>query len=189
MSRTDIRQLIEIALLATVAYLLDVFTQPLSFGWISYSFKMVPILILSYRWGTKAGLLGGFIWGLLQVVTGQASGGWLNFTQGFLEYFVAFTLIGLAGLVKPQVDKARKNKSTVKLLSFALLGTLLGTTSRYIIHFIAGVIFWGSYAPAGQSAIYYSFTVNGLSWLGETIACVLVIWLLQPFLYKFLETN
>ena len=37
--------------------------------WISLSFKMVPIFLLSFRWGLKAGAMGGLIWGLLQVVT------------------------------------------------------------------------------------------------------------------------
>ena len=96
MSKTNIRPMIEVALFATIAYILDLVTQPMSLGpWISLSFKMVPIFLLSFRWGVKAGAMGGLIWGLLQVVTGQAAGGWLTLTQGFLEYFVAFSLIGI----------------------------------------------------------------------------------------------
>ena len=89
MSKTTVRPMIEVALLATIAYILDLVTQPMSLGpWISLSFKMVPIFLLSFRWGVKAGAMGGFIWGLLQVVTGEAAGGWLTPIQGFLEYFV-----------------------------------------------------------------------------------------------------
>ncbi len=107
MSKTSIRPMIDIALLATIAYILDLVTQPISLGpWISLSFKMVPIFLLSFRWGLKAGAMGGLIWGLLQVATGQAAGGWLTLTQGFLEYFVAFSLIGISGVVKPALDKA-----------------------------------------------------------------------------------
>ena len=117
MSKTTIRPMIEVALFATIAYILDLVTQPMSLGpWISLSFKMVPIFLLSFRWGLKAGAMGGLIWGLLQVVTGQAAGGWLTLTQGFLEYFVAFSLIGISGVVKPALDKAIKQDNKVKSL-------------------------------------------------------------------------
>ena len=40
--------MIEVALFATIAYILDLVTQPMSLGpWISLSFKMVPIFLLS----------------------------------------------------------------------------------------------------------------------------------------------
>lgn len=190
MTKTNIRLLAEVALFATLAYILDIFTQPMSIGpWISLSFKMVPIFIISFRWGVKAGVLSGFLWGVLQVVTGEAASGFLNLFQGFLEYFVAFALIGTAGFVKPLIDKARQEHQPVHLLLYSMLGIIIGTLSRYIIHFIAGIIFWGSYAPKGQSALYYSFYINGISWLGETIACIIVIWLLSPFMYRLLDTR
>ena len=169
MSKTSIRPMIDIALLATIAYILDLVTQPISLGpWISLSFKMVPIFLLSFRWGLKAGAMGGLIWGLLQVATGQAAGGWLTLTQGFLEYFVAFSLIGISGVVKPALDKAIIQGKKLKSLVYITGGILLGGFSRYLIHFIAGVIFWGSYAPKGQSPYLYSFIINGKTILGET---------------------
>ena len=171
MSKTSIRPMIDIALLATIAYILDLVTQPISLGpWISLSFKMVPIFLLSFRWGLKAGAMGGLIWGLLQVVTGQAAGGWLTLTQGFLEYCVAFSLIGISGVVKPALDKAIKQGNKVKSLMLITWGILLGSFARYLIHFIAGVIFWGNYAPKGQSPYLYSLIVNSSSFLGETLA-------------------
>ncbi len=55
MSKTNIRPMIEVALFATIAYILDLVTQPMSLGpWISLSFKMVPIFLLSFRWGLKS---------------------------------------------------------------------------------------------------------------------------------------
>ena len=107
--------MIDIALLATIAYILDLVTQPISLGpWISLSFKMVPIFLLSFRWGLKAGAMGGLIWGLLQVATGQAAGGWLTLTQGFLEYFCR--LLALLGLVvwsnQPLIKPSYKGKSS-----------------------------------------------------------------------------
>ena len=190
MSKTTVRPMIEVALLATIAYILDLVTQPMSLGpWISLSFKMVPIFLLSFRWGVKAGAMGGFIWGLLQVVTGEAAGGWLTPIQGFLEYFVAFSLIGLSGIVKPSLDKAIRDKKRVQTLTYITAGVVLGGFARYLIHYIAGVIFWGSYAPAGQSAYIYSLVVNSSSFLGETIASLIVFFILQEFLGRLLITE
>lgn len=190
MSKTNIRPMIEVALFATIAYILDLVTQPMSLGpWISLSFKMVPIFLLSFRWGLKAGAMGGLIWGLLQVVTGQAAGGWLTLTQVFLEYFVAFSLIGISGVVKPALDKAIKQGNRVKSLMVITEGILLGSFARYLIHFIAGVIFWGSYAPKGQSPFLYSFIVNSSSFLGETLASLIVFFALQRFLGRLLNTE
>ena len=134
MSKTSIRPMIEVALFATIAYILDLVTQPMSIGpWISLSFKMVPIFLLSFRWGVGAGAMGGLIWGLLQVVTGQAAGGWLTLTQGFLEYFVAFSLIGISGVVKPALDKAiiqgKKLKSLVSILFLFILVLVISSNS------------------------------------------------------------
>ena len=190
MSKTTVRPMIEVALLATIAYILDLVTQPMSLGpWISLSFKMVPIFLLSFRWGVKAGAMGGFIWGLLQVVTGEAAGGWLTPIQGFLEYFVAFSLIGLSGTVKPALDKAIRDKKRLQTLTYITAGVVLGGFARYLIHYIAGVIFWGSYAPAGQSTYIYSLVVNSSSFLGETIASLIVFFILQEFLGRLLITE
>lgn len=127
MSKTSIRPMIDIALLATIAYILDLVTQPISLGpWISLSFKMVPIFLLSFRWGLKAGAMGRPYLGLLQVATGQAAGGWLTLTQGFLEYFVAFSLIGISGVVKPALDKAIIQGKKLKSLVYITGGILLG---------------------------------------------------------------
>ena len=190
MSKTSIRPMIDIALLATIAYILDLVTQPISRGpWISLSIKMVPIFLLSCRWGLTAGAMGGLIWGLLQVATGQAAGGWLTLTQGFLEYFVAFSLIGISGVVKPALDKAIIQGKKLKSLVYITGGILLGGFSRYLIHFIAGVIFWGSYAPKGQSPYLYSFIVNSSSFLGETLASLIVFFALQRFLGRLLNTE
>ncbi|MFC3931972.1 energy-coupled thiamine transporter ThiT [Streptococcus dentapri] len=188
MQKTKINVIAETSLLAGLAMILDLLTQPMSLGpWISFSFKMVPIFILAFRRGIKPAMLAGLIWGILQVAFGEAAGNWLNLTQGFLEYFVAFSFVGIGGLVKPWLDKAMTKKETFKGLSLIILGIFLGTISRYFIHFIAGIIFWGSYAPKGQSALLYSSIINGSSWLGETLACSIALWLLYPFINIFLK--
>ncbi|MGT2930686.1 energy-coupled thiamine transporter ThiT [Streptococcus dentasini] len=187
MQKTNVASIAEIALFAGLAMVLDIFTQPLSLGpWLSLSFKMVPIFILAFRRGTRPAVLAGLIWGILQVVTGQAAGGWLNLWQGFLEYFIAFSLIGLAGVIQPLFEQTLRKHQSLRSWTTMILGILVGSLSRYIVHFIAGIIFWGSYAPKGQSALIYSAIVNGSSWLGETLACIIALGLLFPFIKRFL---
>ncbi|MEF2862582.1 MAG: energy-coupled thiamine transporter ThiT, partial [Streptococcus salivarius] len=48
---------------------------------------------------------------------------------------------------------------------------------------------WGSYAPKGQSPYLYSFIVNSSSFLGETLASLIVFFALQRFLGRLLNTE
>lgn len=54
------------------------------------------------------------------------------------------------------------------------LSVLAGSFARYFWHFVAGVFFWGSYAPKGQSAFLYSFITNGVTMIGNGILCAAV---------------
>ena len=75
-----------------------------------------------------------------------------NLNTRFLEYFVAFSLIGISGVVKPALDKAIKQGNKVKSLMVITGGILLGSFARYLIHFIAGVIF-GEAMPLKDKAL------------------------------------
>ena len=57
---------------------------------------MFPMLLFAIRWGVKPGLLAGFAFGLLQLIfDGAYAWGWQSM---LLDYLVAFTPLGLAGL-------------------------------------------------------------------------------------------
>ena len=59
---------------------------------------MFPILLFAVRWGVGPGLLAGFAFGLLQLIfDGAYAWGWQSM---LLDYLVAFTPLGLAGLFK-----------------------------------------------------------------------------------------
>lgn len=205
MRNTNLQAMIESAILAAFALVIDIL--PLSIklptgG--SISFAMIPIFIIAYRWGFKAAFLGGLVWGLLQIVVGDAF--ILTPVQAFIEYFIAFAFIGFAGLFYRPIQKAllssnensseqsslssqpssKQNKGK-KVLVYIILATFVGSFARYFCHFIAGIIFWGQYAPKGQSAVLYSLIVNGSTMLGSFILCtVLLIFLFitSPRLFK-----
>lgn len=186
MRNTNLQAMIESAILAAFAMVIDIL--PLSIklptgG--SISFAMIPIFIIAYRWGFKMAFLGGLIWGLLQIVVGDAI--IVTPIQVIIEYFVAFAFIGFAGLFYKQIQQTLLNGERKKTISYIVLATFIGSLARYFCHFIAGIIFWGQYAPKGQSAFLYSLIFNGSTMIGSYIICtILLIFLFttSPRLFK-----
>ena len=65
---------------------------------------MFPIILFAVRWGLGPGLMAGFVFGLLQLIfDGAYAWGWQSM---LLDYLVAFTPLGLAGLFKGKEKKA-----------------------------------------------------------------------------------
>lgn len=152
--------LIEVAIFTALALILDIMPF-LSFKiWAqggSISFAMIPIFIVAYRWGLKGGLLSGFLYGILQVATGTA---WIAHPiQGLLDYPVAFTVLGFAGLFAPAAQAALKQANTKRFIGMVTLGVLLGIILRFVAHFIAGVVFFDSLID-GMNVWVYSLVYN-----------------------------
>ncbi len=169
----NLQVMIEAAFLAAFALVLDLLPSITLAPYVSISFSMVPIFIVSIRWGWKAGVFSGFMWGLLQVVTGDAA--ILTWVQFLIEYFIAFACIGFAGFLAPMVQSSLKAGQKKKAMVWMLAAVWVGSLARYVWHFIAGVTFWGSYAPAGMSPVWYSFIFNGGAMLGSGLFCSIVL--------------
>ncbi|WJE34307.1 MULTISPECIES: energy-coupled thiamine transporter ThiT [Bacillus cereus group] len=190
MRNTNLQAMIESAILAAFALIIDIL--PLSIklptgG--SISFAMIPIFIIAYRWGFKRAFLGGLIWGLLQIVVGDAI--IVTPTQTIIEYFVAFAFIGFAGLFYKPIQQTLMNNQRKKTIAYIIFATFIGSLARYFWHFIAGIIFWGQYAPKGQSAVLYSLIVNGSTMLASFTLCTVLLLLLfttSPRLFKSIGT-
>ena len=159
MNSRKILFLVEVSIFTALALLLDIL--PLSFKiWAhggSVSFAMIPVFIVAFRWGIKGGLLSGFLLGMLQIATGNAF--ILTPLQGFIDYAVAFTVIGLAGIFASQIQEAVKDGKTKAYLTYITAGVLLGSVLRFLAHFTAGVVFFES-AIEGQSVWVYSMLYN-----------------------------
>lgn len=191
MRNTNLQAMIEAAILAAFALAIDLLPLSISLpNGGSISFSMVPIFILAYRQGFKVALLGGFMFGLLQIVMGDAY--ILTPVQAFIEYFIAFSCIGFAGLFYQPIQRAIAANQKNKAISFIILAACIGSIARYFWHFIAGVIFFGQYAPKGQSAVLYSFLFNGVTMLGSFVLCAVLLVLLYttaPRLFKNIHAN
>ena len=142
----------------------------------SVDLAMIPIFFFAIRWGVGPGLLVGFVFGLLQMfIDGAIAWGWQSL---LLDYLVAFTPLGLAGLF-------RYRRGGI----FA--GTLLGCTLRFIVHYISGVTIYAIVAPTELFNItftepwMYSLAYNGSYMLVDTVICLVVFALLYNPLRKY----
>lgn len=165
---------LEAAIAAVIAFIISLIPIQIgpSFG---VSIALVAIHILSFRRGWKVGMLAGFIYGILQFISGFAQ--ILTPIQGIIEYLFAFIFAGFAGFFAIKVQTAAQENNRKQLLLQIGLGTFLAVGVEYFVHFLAGVYFWGQFAPEGMSPWVYSGVMNSLSGLFTWLACYLVAFL------------
>ncbi|MFL0247510.1 energy-coupled thiamine transporter ThiT [Candidatus Clostridium stratigraminis] len=122
--------------------------------------SMVPIFIIALFYGPEIGFLTGIIFGVIDFILAPYI---LHPVQVLFDYPLAFSAIGIAGYFR--------NKSKFTMLA----GVLISIAVRFIFHFISGLIFYGSYAPQGMSAAYYSFFYNFGYLAPDAILCLIVL--------------
>jgi thiamine transporter len=133
------------------------------------SLGMILALVYSIRWGAGPGILACLVWGLLHfVIPGKVY--FLSIPQVVIEYILAFSFAGFGGLLSKTVKSAIQNgKSFVYLGSILVCASVLGVGARWLWHFVAGIVFWGSYAPEGMPVVLYSLVFNGASFIANAI--------------------
>ena len=182
---SNLTALVETAIVAAFAMALSLIPDFAS--WFTPSFGAIPLVLFSLRRGTKYSLLAGLIWGLLHFLLSKVY--YLSLSQVFIEYIIAFISMGLAGIMaKPFQNALSKDRKTSALL-WAILGASLAIAVRYFWHFVAGVLFWGSYAPEGMSPYWYSFTVNGTAGLLTLIFVIIALVIIVPSQGKIFLTK
>lgn len=161
MKNQKLKILLEGTLMGALAAILSALIPPIA--WFDLSLGLIPIIIYSLRRGWKAGLYAGFLWGVIPILIGRAY--ILTPMQGLLEYPIAHMGAGLAGLFALPCHQCIKNHQTAKLAKLLVLAVFVATFTKYLMHFIAGVIFWGAYAKWGLGPWMYSFVINGGSFV------------------------
>lgn len=120
--------------------------------------SMLPIIIISLMYGPYIGIFTGFVYGVLNFVIGPAY--ILHPIQVLFDYTLPFMAIGLAGFFK-------NNKYLAVAVPFGF---------KFLFHFIAGVVFWGSYAADfNMTPVVYSFLYNGSYVLADALICAGII--------------
>ena len=163
-----IQLLAELAMAVALAIVLDFISRMLPVPRLPYggsvSLRMLPIFVVAFRHGWKAGTVAGGIYGVADMMISPF---YFHPIQMFMDYPVAFGAVGLAGLkvVKLRPENAFSFRTRVGILT----GVVVGNSARYLAHFISGVTFFGHLAPAGQPIWLYSLIYNGSYIIPETI--------------------
>lgn len=133
--------------------------------------QVLPIMLYSYIFGTKKGVVLGFAIGMLQA----AQDPWLlHPAQFLLDYPIAYASFGLTGCF------AKVKKIDNKCITF-LLGSIIACICRFLSHFMAGAFAFGSFAPEEFSSVYiYSLVYTSSYVLPDTaisivLGCILMM--------------
>lgn len=200
--KTNTKRLTESAMLLALAIVLELvskaFIPEMPFGGQVTLVSMLPVVLISYRYGVKWGLVSGLCYALMEMVLGAktVAGAFQPGTFGdgvlllnallmcVLDYLLAFTVLGLGGCLRNRIHNG----------SAALAcGTLVALSCRYVCHILSGYILYGSWAewfftqegfPAWGSALVsslspkvlalvYSVVYNGMYMVPEILLTTL----------------
>lgn len=155
MKKERVHMLVESAMLLTLGVVLELVSKflipELPFGGQLTLASMLPVVLISYRYGVKWGLFSGVVYSALQMSLGvktvtaafQAD----YFGEGvmvlnalimvFLDYFLAYTLLGLGGLFRNRIKKPG--------VSLAV-GAVTALFARYLAHILSGYVLFAGWA-------------------------------------------
>ena len=125
--------------------------------------SLLPIMLFSYIYGAKKGLFVGFVYGLLQSMQDPYI---IHPAQFLLDYPVAFSMAGLAGVLKNVNIKSQQLKFS--------LSALIGGTMRYVSHVFSGAFAFGAYALDAGAANVYTYSLAYNSFVFVDILLVIV---------------
>lgn len=156
--------------------------------------SMLPVMLYAYRSGTKWGLGAGFVFSVLELLFGldalKGISGATVVGSIFLDYLLAFTALGLAGIFRGKI----KNEPAA-----FTLGCLAAMLARYIFSILSGWLLWAQFMEVSymqelvatffpglgsltgsQLGIIYSTCYNGTYMLPEiAITCIAAFLLMQ----------
>ena len=146
------------AICVALAFVLNQISPSMPQGGSITPASMLFIVLVGYWFGPSKGILAGFTMGLLDTVTGA----WfIHPVQYMLDYLLGFAALGLSGFFKNFKHGLH-------------IGYIVSVIGRFICVYLAGVIFWGEFAPEGQSPFLYSFIYN-ISYIGPEMVLTLII--------------
>ena len=128
---------------------------------------MLPLIMVSFKCGTKWGLFTAFAFSMLQCLLGldnvqYATSVSMAIAIIMLDYIAAYTVIGFSGIFR----------NNAKNFSRAVVsGIVLTFFARFICHFITGWFIWDSLWPNEfeMAAPIYSLCYNGSYMLAEAV--------------------
>ena len=187
MNQKMTRKLTESAIMIALGTILSILKIDLPFGGGVTIASMLPLVLISHRWGWKWGVLTAFVYSCIQLLLGLDNVGYATtFATAagvvVLDYLLAYTVIGLSGIFDKPCGKTLKSVVTGVAVTFTL---------RFLCHLITGVWIWGGWMPETfmnmtmTSPWLYSFLYNGWYMLAELIVTEILVILLYKPLGKF----
>ena len=177
-SRNLTKKITESALmvaLATVLSMLKLIEMP--YGGSVTLASMLPIIIIAYRYGMGVGLASGFTFAVIQQLLGLNN---LSYVTGWqsvvavilLDYVLAFTALGFAGIFRGRLSSVIKENSKRQAAELAT-GAVFVCFLRYLCHTFAGATVWAGLSIPSSAALLYSIGYNATYMIPETIVSVL----------------
>lgn len=137
--------------------------------------SMLPIMLISIKYGNAVGLGSAFVYSLTQTFQALAEGDVFPYCETsatlvicvLFDYLFPFTLLGLAGAFM-RLSKIKHTEIR------AYLGITSVVVIRFLSHFVTGVAIWGQWAPDGMGKYLYSFLYNGSFLSLDFLICIVV---------------
>ena len=168
MKQSRIRILTECSILIALGTVLSVLKLvDMPYGGSVTPAAMLPVMLFSYRHGTKWGLAAATVYAVLQQLLGLENLSYFTTWQSvvgiiLLDYIVAYVAVGLGGIFR----RVEKNQSLA-----LFYGAILVSLCRYVCHVISGAILWVTcdFAIPEGTEILYSISYNATYMLPEAI--------------------
>lgn len=164
-----VHRMVESAVMLAIAVVLSLFpfSSPWALGGGITVCSMLPLVILSWRYGCLWGTFAAFVYSLLQMILGFSNVQYADsVTTAVLiilfDYVFAFSVVGLSGLFKGRLGRPR-------------LELVLGITVTFLVrlacHYISGVVVWEVLWPneLGWAAPIWSIAYNASFMIPEII--------------------
>ena len=149
------KRLTESAMLLALAIVLELISKAIipemPFGGQVTLVAMLPVVLISYRYGVKWGFVSGFCYALLEMALGAKTVS-AAFQPGYfgddtmifkailmclLDYLLAYTMMGLGGIFRDKI----KNPGTS-----LMCGSLVALGARYLSHILSGYLLFSGWA-------------------------------------------
>jgi thiamine transporter len=181
------KRLTESAMLLALAIVLELvsklFIPELPFGGQVTLVSMLPVVLISYRHGVRWGLVAGIAYAMMEMLLGAKNVA-AAFQPGYfgdgrmivnalimclMDYFLAFTALGLGGCLRNRVEKPGLG---------LMLGSIVALSVRYLAHIFSGYILFSGWAvwfftqdgfPAWGAALTQALSPEALGWVYSVI--------------------
>ena len=177
-THTAVRRLVESAIMIAIGSVLSLFqfAGPWALGGGITFCSMLPLVLISHRYGCRWGLFTGLAYGLLQMLMGihnvqYATSALMAVGIILLDYVIAYGVIGLAALFNGVIRNRQVSITAGIILTFAL---------RLLCHFLSGLWIWEVMWPneLGWAAPIWSISYNASYMVPEAIITSVVAVLL-----------